>query len=49
MVRVRIRWEDFSVLVESDAEPHPDLLDELTTRAKRLFLETTASLPEAEG
>jgi hypothetical protein len=34
------------VEIQTDCDPHPDLLDEVVTRCKRLFLETQAALPE---
>jgi hypothetical protein len=46
MVTVQLIHGDFAAVITVDADPHPDLLDELTTRCKRLFLETQAELPE---
>jgi len=37
---------EFTAVVSTDADPHPDLLDEMTTRCQRLFLDTQAALPD---
>lgn len=46
MIRVRLRYGDCRVEVETDADPYPDLLDEMVARALRLFLDSQAALPE---
>lgn len=36
----------FRVEIQTDGDPHPDLLDEVVTRCRRLFLETQAAMPD---
>ena len=54
MIRIRLRYGDCRVEVVTDAELHPDILDEMTARAVRLFADAHATLltvlpDEAEG
>jgi hypothetical protein len=44
---VKIASGDFVVTISSDAKPYPDLLSEMTTRCRHLFIETQASLPDS--
>jgi hypothetical protein len=46
MVVVEIKAGEFTVRVETDADPHPDLLDELCSRVRRMFTDTQAGMAE---
>jgi hypothetical protein len=48
-VTITIAVGNFVVTVASDKDPYPDLLSELTTRCRQLFLETQSALPPDEG
>lgn len=46
MTRVDIRAGDCVITVRSDQAPYPDVLAEMCTRARTLFFEVQAGLPE---
>lgn len=48
MVKFTITANGLVTSCEADGNLHPDLLDELSRRCVRLFVETNAALPDDE-
>lgn len=46
MTTVTIKAGEFTIIISTDTPLHPDLLDELCSRAAKLFADTQAGLPE---
>lgn len=46
MVTFELTSGSFAATVSTDGPLHPDLLDEMSTRCIRLFIDANASLPD---
>ena len=45
---VQISNDDICATISTDQNPHPDLMDEMVTRAEKMFLTSWLALPDPE-